>query len=64
MLVLKRKLGQRVWIGENISVKVVRLTDGSVRLGFEAPKSLRIMREELLNPGHEVKELIDDPNRD
>lgn len=47
MLVLSRKVGERIWIGENISVTVVRITGGGVRLGIEAPDELSVVREEL-----------------
>lgn len=47
MLVLSRKVGERIWIGEDISVTVVRVTGGGVRLGIEAPHELPVVREEL-----------------
>ena len=47
MLVLSRRVGERILIGENISVTVVRIAGGAVRLGIEAPGDLPIMRDEL-----------------
>ena len=47
MLVLSRKAGEKILIGENISVTVVRVAQGIVRLGIEAPDNLPIMREEI-----------------
>jgi carbon storage regulator len=47
MLVLSRKVGERIWIGEHISVTVVRVTGGGVRIGIEAPAELPVVREEL-----------------
>ncbi len=47
MLVLSRRVGERILIGENISVTVVRIAGGAVRLGIEAPGDLSIMRDEL-----------------
>ena len=47
MLVLSRKVGERILIGGNIAVTVVRLNSGSVRLGVEAPANLAVVREEL-----------------
>jgi carbon storage regulator len=47
MLVLSRKVGERIWIGDDISVTVVRLSGGAVRLGIEAPPHLPVVREEL-----------------
>jgi carbon storage regulator len=47
VLVLTRKVGERILIGENIAVTVVKLTGGGVRLGIEAPPELAVVREEL-----------------
>ena len=47
MLVLSRKVGERIWIGDNIAVTVVRITGGGVRIGIEAPAELPVVREEL-----------------
>ena len=47
MLVLSRKVGERILIGNNIAVTVVRLASGGVRLGIEAPPDMPVVREEL-----------------
>ncbi len=47
MLVLSRKPGEKILIGDNISVTVVRIAPGVVRIGIEAPDGLPILREEL-----------------
>ncbi|GAF91201.1 unnamed protein product, partial [marine sediment metagenome] len=47
MLVLSRKVGERLWIGENISITVVKITGGGVRIGIEAPTEMPVVREEL-----------------
>lgn len=47
MLVLSRKIGERILIGENIAVTVVRIANGGVRLGIEAPAEFPVIREEL-----------------
>jgi carbon storage regulator len=47
MLVLSRKVGEKILIGDNIAVTVVRVAQGVVRLGVEAPKEMPIVREEL-----------------
>ncbi len=47
MLVLTRKVGQRVLIGNNVAVTIVRVSQGTVRLGIEAPPETPIVREEL-----------------
>ena len=48
MLVLSRKQGERILVGEQIAVTVVRIGPNSVRLGIEAPHDLNIVREELV----------------
>ena len=47
MLVLSRKVGQKILIGDKISVTVVRVGQGGVRIGVEAPDELEVVREEL-----------------
>ena len=47
MLVLSRKVGEKILIGDNISVTVVRVAQGTVRIGVEAPDDLPIVREEI-----------------
>ncbi len=47
MLVLSRRVGERILIGDDICVTVVRVTQGVVRLGIEAPDKMAIVREEI-----------------
>lgn len=47
MLVLTRKIGEAIQIGERVQVKVVDIKGGQVRLGIEAPEETRIYREEI-----------------
>lgn len=47
MLVVSRKVGERILIGDKIAVTVVKINGGGVRIGIEAPAELAIMREEL-----------------
>jgi len=47
MLVLSRKPGERILIGEDIVVTIVRIGPNTVRLGIDAPGHLNIVREEL-----------------
>lgn len=48
MLVLTRKLMEKLFIGDNICVTVVRLEGGQVRLGIEAPRDVAVVRAELV----------------
>lgn len=47
MLVLSRKPGERILIGDNVAVTIVRIGPNTVRLGIEAPRELQIVREEI-----------------
>ena len=47
MLILSRKEGESIVVGENIVVKVVSIDKGNVKLGFEAPPQKVILRSEL-----------------
>ena len=49
MLVLSRKAGERILVGDDVSITVVRIGPNSVRIGIEAPRSMNIVREELCN---------------
>ena len=49
MLVLTRKLMEKLYIGDDICVTVVRLEGGQVRLGIEAPREVAVVRAELLD---------------
>lgn len=47
MLVLSRQVGQRIQIGDQIEVTVVRIGQGVVRIGVDAPSDVPVMREEI-----------------
>lgn len=47
MLVLTRKVGERIMIGDEIVVTVVRLQGDTVRLGIAAPANVPVHREEV-----------------
>ena len=48
MLVLSRKLGEKIYINDNICITVVDIDRGKIRLGIEAPRDIPIFRQELL----------------
>lgn len=48
MLVLTRKSGESVAIGDDITIKVIEIQGGQVRLGIEAPAATPVHREEVL----------------
>ena len=47
MLVLSRKVSERIWIGDEISVTIVRINGNAVRIGIDAPSHLAVIRDEL-----------------
>jgi carbon storage regulator CsrA len=47
MLVLSRKLGESVQVGDGILIRIVEVRRSRVRIGIEAPPSVRIQREEI-----------------
>ena len=47
MLILTRRVGEALKIGDEVSVTVLRVKGDQVRLGIEAPKSVVVHREEL-----------------
>ena len=47
MLVLTRKLGESIRIGDTITVRIVDLDNRHVKLGIEAPKNIAVNREEI-----------------
>ena len=48
MLILTRKIGETIRIGDDVTVRVLALRGGQVSLGFTAPNEVRIFREEVL----------------
>ena len=47
MLILSRKVGQSVMIGDSVEVKVLGLRAGQIKIGIEAPKDLKVHRQEI-----------------
>ncbi|NOQ46696.1 MAG: carbon storage regulator CsrA [Desulfobulbaceae bacterium] len=47
MLVLTRKLGEGIVIGNNITVKIIEIKGGGIRIGIDAPRDTKIYRQEV-----------------
>ena len=47
MLVLTQKVGEAVLVGDDISVRILSIDNGQVRVGYVAPKNINIVRETL-----------------
>lgn len=48
MLVLTRRVGETLIIGDNVKLTIVGVKSGQVRVGIDAPKEVQVQREELL----------------
>lgn len=48
MLVLSRKIDESIVIGDNITIKIISIEKGIVKVGIDAPKDISIVRKELL----------------
>ena len=47
MLVLTRKLGENIRIGDSVKITVLEVRSGQVKLGIEAPPEVKVHREEI-----------------
>jgi carbon storage regulator len=48
MLVLSRKKSEVIRIGDDIRIMIIRIGPNSVRVGIDAPRSMNVVREELV----------------
>ena len=48
MLVITRKQGESILIGDDIEIKISKIEDGSVKLAISAPREMTIIRNEVL----------------
>ena len=58
MLILTRKVGESVLIGDDISITVLSVRGNQVKLGVEAPKEVSVHREEIYQ---RIKKTKDEP---
>lgn len=54
MLVLTRKLNESLIIGDFIEVTIIEISNGSVRLGINAPKHIKVLRKEIIDQTTQV----------
>lgn len=57
MLVLTRKVGSNILIGDDIKITVVSVNGDRVRIGIDAPRDIRILREESITKTIEENQL-------
>ncbi|MDR2363104.1 MAG: carbon storage regulator CsrA [Spirochaetaceae bacterium] len=49
MLILSRKINEKVMIGEDISVSIIEIRGDQVRIGVDAPKTVKVYRQEVFD---------------
>jgi carbon storage regulator CsrA len=62
MLVLSRKVGERIHVGDNIVLEIRRIAGNRVTLALEAPRDVRILRGELERVAKEFKPPVQQAN--
>ena len=63
MLILRRRAGETLLIGDNVKVTVMDVYEGGVRLAIDAPKSVQILRSELLQAVDANRDAAKEPKR-
>lgn len=61
MLILQRKAGESIQIGDDISISIAEISGDRVKLAIDAPHSVQILRSELLEAVDSNKEAADIP---
>lgn len=49
MLILTRRLGEKIFIGDDIAIEILSIRGNQVRMGVAAPDKIKVVREELLD---------------
>lgn len=57
-MVLSRKPGERILIGDQVAITIVRIGPNTVRLGIDAPRDMNIVREELCAEKSDEADLV------
>ena len=60
MLVVSRKEGERLVIGDNVVITLVKIKGGTVRIGIEAPPEIAVRR---ISPGEERRKAFAEANK-
>lgn len=60
MLILTRRIGERIMIGDDIEIVVIKIKGGQTALGIKAPDDLPVHREEIYRRVQEEKARADD----
>jgi len=49
MLILSRKINEKIMIGDDISVSIIEIRGDQVRIGVDAPKAVKVFRQEVFD---------------
>jgi carbon storage regulator len=47
MLIITRRPGEKIMLGDDVVIEVIEVSGSSVRIGIDAPRSIRVFREEI-----------------
>lgn len=61
MLILTRKPGEVIVVGDNVEIKVLEVSESRVKLGIEAPRDVKVLRKEVMSTIEENKEAALNP---
>ena len=64
MLVLTRRAGESIQIGDDVTVTVIAVNGDQIRVGIDAPRSLRVLRREVLEAIAEANQAAASPSDD
>lgn len=62
MLILSRRLGESIVIGEDVNITILGVTGNQIRIGIDAPKSVSVHRKEIYNKIN-TRSQADEPTR-
>ncbi|MDR2792793.1 MAG: carbon storage regulator CsrA [Treponema sp.] len=49
MLILSRKVNEKIMIGDDISISIIEIKGDQIRIGVDAPRSVKVFRQEVLS---------------
>ena len=47
MLILSRKINEKIMIGDNIAISIIEIRGDQIRIGIDAPKNIKVFRQEV-----------------
>ena len=56
MLILTRKVGESLLIGDDVSITILNIRGNQVKIGVQAPKDVSVHREEIYQRIHQAKD--------